>query len=323
MPDQLSQLRSRVSRALSGITVEAAGQRMRAIVGPVPEGDAKRAIEKLEQGQIPTPQELAALEMLVRLMRPAPLCKGGSVGDLPADNHAFADWPAFQQAVRPYLYCIGRIDAVAAENIDVPDPPDAPIGTGFLLTDTLLLTNAHVLNILSAGTFALSPGHGVVRFKREFGSADEAPVRIDGVIAFDRVLDVALLRMASPPPAADGRKPLVLDDSATAPAAGQAVAAIGYPSNDVDRNPLFISAIFGDRFGVKRVAPGEVTGSADHIVFHDCSTLGGNSGSPVLSLATSKVIGLHRYGTFLFSNEAIGSTSLVDFVRRSTSGVVG
>ncbi len=117
MPDQLSQLRSRVSRALSGTTVEAAGQRMRAIVGPVPEGDAKLAIDKLEQGQIPTPQELAALEMLVRLMRPAPLCQGGLVGNLPADNHAFPDWAAFQQAVRPYLYCIGRIDSVAPENI--------------------------------------------------------------------------------------------------------------------------------------------------------------------------------------------------------------
>ncbi len=130
--------------------------------------------------------------------------------------------------------------------------------------------------------------------------------------------------MASPVNGSDGRQPLQLDDSVTAQPAGQAVAAIGYPSKDADRNPLFIPAIFGDRFGVKRVSPGEITGSTDRLVFHDCSTLGGNSGSPVLSLATAKVVGLHRSGTFLFSNEAVESAALVEFVRRSTSvGGVG
>src|SRR5215212_1720823 len=218
MAEEMDQLRLRVARALKGTSVEAVANRMRAIVGPVPEGDAKRAIEKLEAGEIPSPQEKHALEVLIRLMRPAPLCKKGVVGELPEDNHGFEKWPTFQELVRPYLDCIGRIDAVAPENIGVADPPDAAIGTGFLVGKEMLLTNAHVLNILSNATFVLSPGQAVVRFKREYGGVpDEAPVRVESVIAYDRALDAALLRVASSA-AGDGRKPLVFSEAPGPPA---------------------------------------------------------------------------------------------------------
>ena len=40
---------------------------------------------------------------------------------------------------------------------------------------------------------------------------------------------------------------------------------------------------------------------------HDCSTLGGNSGSVVLSLATGDAVGLHFAGRFLEANFAVSS----------------
>ena len=41
------------------------------------------------------------------------------------------------------------------------------------------------------------------------------------------------------------------------------------------------------------------------VVLHDCSTLGGNSGSVVLDLATGQAVGLHFAGRFLEANYAV------------------
>jgi len=49
-------------------------------------------------------------------------------------------------------------------------------------------------------------------------------------------------------------------------------------------------------------------------LFHDCSTLGGNSGSPVFQLETGRVIGIHRSGFFMYRNEAVDGASLDAFV---------
>lgn len=41
------------------------------------------------------------------------------------------------------------------------------------------------------------------------------------------------------------------------------------------------------------------------VLTHDCTTLGGNSGSPVLSLESGKVVGLHFAGRFGIGNSAV------------------
>ena len=60
-------------------------------------------------------------------------------------------------------------------------------------------------------------------------------------------------------------------------------------------------------YNVKRLQPGEISGEAlaDFEIHHDCSTLGGNSGSPVVDLETHQVLGLHFGGRFLESNSAV------------------
>ena len=76
------------------------------------------------------------------------------------------------------------------------------------------------------------------------------------------------------------------------------------------------AAVFGTKFGVKRAALGEVLdGSGTPTLFHDCSTLGGNSGSPVFAVATGRVVGIHRSGFFMYRNEAVDGGSLDAFVR--------
>jgi endonuclease G len=97
----------------------------------------------------------------------------------------------------------------------------------------------------------------------------------------------------------------------------QMVAAIGYPFED-DRNPLFVKAVYQDKFGVKRGAVGEIVESQGHLVSHDCSTLGGNSGSPMMALDTGDVVGLHFTGEFMYRNDAIAASDLAAFVQKES-----
>jgi S1-C subfamily serine protease len=305
-------LLERAERAFKGLPVTEVMQRVRAIIGPsaMPSTEqgqlAQQALDALRNMQRPTPMQLSALELVIRLMRPAPLSKAGMLEDVDEDiKPNFNHWPRFRELVAPYLYSVGRINLL----------PNEGVGTGFLVSDSLLVTNKHVLNQLSRGTGVLERGQAVVRFRFEYGSTDPGDLDADitGVEAIHETLDIALLRL-SPQTMTSGRRVLELDD---APAAvGQQVAAVGYPFKD-SRNPLFVPGIFGaDRLGVKRAAVGEIVKVGAQSVYHDCSTLGGNSGSPLFAMETARVVGLHCEGFFLYRNEAVDGASLRDFVRQ-------
>ena len=65
--------------------------------------------------------------------------------------------------------------------------------------------------------------------------------------------------------------------------------------------------LFANVYNVKRLQPGNflryLTGN--NLFTHDCSTLGGNSGSPVLDLDSHRIIGLHFGGSFQKFNNAV------------------
>jgi endonuclease G len=100
----------------------------------------------------------------------------------------------------------------------------------------------------------------------------------------------------------------------------QLVASVGYPALD-RRRPESIPVqmqIFDGVFEKKRIAPGYTLGRDDFMSFghkvkalqHDCSTLGGNSGSCVYSLDSQTVIGLHFAGIYLVANYAVPTWEL-------------
>ena len=316
MPDEsidpLRRFLGRASRALGGHDVADALAKVRAIVGPatIPAGEeeAQSAWDKLRNGDAPTPPELAALETVIRLLRPAPLSHAGNLDDLPdhqGQNLYPQDlkdqWSAFRTLVGPLLYSIGRVNLKDGTHI----------GTGFLVADGVLASNRHVLADLTFGVEVLAPGSAQVVFQREDGAADKPEHIVDilGVLSIHLSLDMALLAVRRL-----GR-PVVDIDTKTLPE-GHRIAAIGYPAKDEARNPIFAGPIFRDRFGVKRAAIGEVLdGTTSPNLFHDCSTLGGNSGSPLFSLETGKAVGIHRAGFFMYRNEAIDGDSLNRFVR--------
>jgi len=304
----------RATRALGKHEVSEAVAKDRAIIGvEIPDGERKAqdAWKKLRDGDTPTWEELAALEIVIRLLRPAPLSHNGQLDDLPdEEGHNLYtqdlkdEWSAFCKRVRPLLYSIGRVDRVEGTNTHV--------GTGFLVADGVLATNRHVLDELTFGTGNLAAGRAKVIFQREDGTNDDPKhiVEIYGAIGTHKTLDMALLSVPKL-----GR-PLV-DIETTSPTEGDRIAAVGYPAKDETRNPLFMGPIYGNKLGVKRAAIGEVLdGTKTPNLFHDCSTLGGNSGSPLFSLQSGRVVGIHRAGFFMYRNEALDGVSLSLFINQ-------
>lgn len=310
MDDKHELYLARATRAFGDQPVGKVLDRIKAIVGPnnMPPIEqsklAEQALDRLKNGKKPTPKQLAALEFVIRLMRPAILSRQGALDNLsPEVAPSFPDWAGFQKSVKPFLYSIGRIDLIPKESV----------GTGWLVSDGVLVTNKHVLDHLSKGTGVLEKGQAVVRFKFESGAPDEEePTNITGVVGVHDELDIALLEVEKQK-LTPTRKALSVQSKPVE--AGHPVVAIGYPFDDSRRNPLFISAIFEGKFGVKRAAPGEVSNLGERSIFHDCSTLGGNSGSPILSMKTGRVVGLHSDGYFLFRNEAVDGAALSKFLQ--------
>lgn len=305
-------LLARAGRALGQHEVGDAVAKVRAIVGPqaIPasEAAASAAWTKLRNGDAPTPAELAALEIVIRLLRPVPLAHGGALDDLPDQPQGHNlypqelkdQWSAFRVAVQPLLYSIGRVDLFDGTHM----------GTGFLVADGVVATNRHVLAQMTFGTEVLSPGQAKVNFYREDGANDKPShiVPVEEVLSIHETLDMVLLAVPKL-----GR-PVVIVDLGGA-AEGDRVAAIGYPARDEGRNPLFTQLTFANKYGVKRAAIGEALDSSTAPnLFHDCSTLGGNSGSPVFSLQSGRVVAIHRAGYFMYRNEAVHGEALGAFV---------
>jgi hypothetical protein len=99
------------------------------------------------------------------------------------------------------------------------------------------------------------------------------------------------------------------------------VATIGYPARDprVPDQDL-VRRIFGDVYEKKRLAPGQVIAVSPDEIEHDCSTLGGNSGSALLNLSTGEAVGLHFSGLFLQANFAVPAPQVRELLRRVQSG---
>jgi S1-C subfamily serine protease len=306
--EERERLKKRVERTFGERQISEVILPVRAIVGPrMPAGEkvAEEAREKLAKGLEPTPSERAALEVMIRLLRPALVYGANRFDALPLHNVYGADlralWDSFRTGLGALAFSVGRIDT--ADGVK--------LGSGFLIAEDRLVTNDHVLDALSYGTFVLERGQGFVRFQQRWDPADtEDPVPIVRVIATDPYLDIAILEIE--PQANAPHAPFLLSDVDSAD--GDFVAVLGYPLKDGGRNPAFMEALFENKYGVKRGAPGEIVKTDTSVAFHDCSTLGGNSGSPVLSLKTGKVVGLHRSGTFMFRNEAVQATALREFV---------
>jgi endonuclease G len=205
------------------------------------------------------------------------------------------------------------------------------VGTAWLVADDIIVTNRHV-----ALVFAQRKGNGFsfrvspfgepyaarLDFREEHLQAASFEVEVEEVLYVteddDEHPDIAFLRLRR---TAGVPLPEPIPLAATAPVEGQTIAVVGYPAFDDRNNVEDMARIFGGAYGVKRLAPGEVRGLLPDGGFtHDCTTLGGNSGSCVLDVATGAAVGLHFAGEYERANYAVGAEVLREYLKRLAGG---
>jgi S1-C subfamily serine protease len=225
---------------------------------------------------------------------------------------------------------------LAAKSVGRIHQGSVTLGTGFLVAYDVVMTNRHVAESLSTnidGTLKIRAGwEPAIDFigdsvpkiasslaKGEHGklyhTGETRCFRIGSVLYADPELDIALLRIeftvnpkrgesVQPLVPVTGLKPpapLTLASTGV-PAGRRPVYVVGFPNHDDTADFSELKNVFHNTFDVKRLQPGHLTRvvmhHADRIeIGHDCSTLRGNSGSPIIDLETNEVLGIHVRGS--------------------------
>ncbi|HWI00590.1 MAG TPA: serine protease [Propionibacteriaceae bacterium] len=276
-----------------------------------------------------TAEAQLGIEAIVSVARPALMIHDGAFGDPP---------PPWDHILGPHRERI-TTTSLSVGRIGVRGLPQVPYaGTGFLVAEDVVMTNCHVARVFSQsgpdGDWSFQPG---LEVELDFVEDPDTPkatggppsgVRIDDVIGIHPALDLALLRVTPSEAAAGMAKPLTLMSQEPGPLPGRNVYVLGYPAPDYRNDRAVQRSIFGDRYFVKRLQPGAgmpppagaifrmepcSTGAEqEDVMFHDASTLGGNSGSCVVDLESNQVMGLHFAGQYMQYNEAVALWRLAD-----------
>lgn len=287
-------------------------------------GEAKAAVEgavaKLDRPDTMTPPERMALEaIIIPDRRPAI--------NIANDDYVVThrDWlhlnaDPVRARIKRAIPAIGRLE--------VPSRPDLPYGgTAFLVGPNLVMTNRHVAELFVDGTgrgLAFRAGaQATMNFveEAERSIADRFAVR--SVVVVHPYWDMALLRIEDVSIA-----PLLL--SLDDPASPQEdVVVIGFPAFNPRLDRVVQDEVFGGVYNVKRLQPGrrlarrsiDSFGKSVNAATHDASTLGGNSGSAVIAVATGQVVGLHFGGAYLDTNYAVPARDLALDARLVDAGI--
>ncbi|MCA8977036.1 MAG: trypsin-like peptidase domain-containing protein, partial [Planctomycetes bacterium] len=258
------------------------------------------------------------LEAIVRLhARPSLLVVDGRI-DL-------TDGQVWRRRLAPYtavleraMQSVGRVDLYDDDSFDW-------VGTAWVVAENTVVTNRHVVEafgkkdgerwvfVQKSAPRAVSAD---VDFVAEHGCATVNKVRVAGIRWVwhgpGPSADLALMELEGsgiPDPI-----PLSEHDGDQ----DRFIAVVGYPARDSRNEDAAMARIFDNLYGIKRFAPGQITNATDAMRFeHDCSTLGGNSGSVVLDVETGHAIGLHFGGTFKKANFAVRASVVRDALSRS------
>ena len=203
------------------------------------------------------------------------------------------------------------------------------VGTAWLIEPNVVITNRHVAEVFAkkgSNGFVfrenfLGKTYGArIDFFEEYEREDVEEIKVSRIlyVADSSEPDIALMEL---------KKEVVLPDPI--PMSGrqvddrQIVGVIGYPAYD-SRNPEGpMQRYFTGIYDVKRFAPGKISYDAgtEHYFVHDCTTLGGNSGSKVIDLESGEVVGLHFAGRYGEGNFAVKTSFIKDALTRTSVSV--
>ncbi|AOF86360.1 DNA/RNA non-specific endonuclease family protein [Hydrogenophaga sp. RAC07] len=200
------------------------------------------------------------------------------------------------------------------------------VGTGWRIDDDLLVTNRHVALVFGAQQgkrflFRTNTVGRYVRARIDFREEHRVPDFSEFNVAeivwiapdVDEAPDMAILKVHK-----DAGLPKPLSLATKDVEAGEDIAVVGYPARDSRNDAGLMSRIFGDVYDVKRFSPGKVQAVPKGVwhLTHDCTTLGGNSGSAVLGLGSGQVVGLHFGGQFRKTNFAVKASIIRQLLRQ-------
>jgi S1-C subfamily serine protease len=292
---------------------------------------ARRAVEALRQTRgmevrLRPEEEVGVQALLAFTSRPVLLVQGDRFAEPPP---VWADLDdLYRSDIETALRSVGRVELTG-------HPTFAWAGTAWVAAPGLVVTNRHVIQCFAepaAGTrWRLRQGMTAsIDFGRELDVEPDGSrifdVPADATILVHPEHDLALMPVARTSRDGAGTFPTALGIAADGGAVGEGrkVFVAGHPERD-DSAPerLLQYRLFQGIFGVKRLQPGQVMAvlSDKSTVLHDCSTLGGNSGSPVVDLETNQVIGLHYAGFHRHANLAVAFWTLADDPLLRTAGV--
>ena len=285
---------------------------------------ARSALRKVEQNEALQPSEANYLEAIILPKeRPVVFVQKGtfSITDPLWSHLSQTDNRTRLEAAIP---AIGRVE--------LPNNPSIPYGgTGFVVGPGLMMTNRHVAEIFARGlgtkTVTFKPGESAaVDFKREFQSTESLSLVVEKVLMIHPYWDMAILKVSGLP---SSIKPLNLAIRTPEELIGQDVAVVGYPAKDWRNDSTVQDQVFGGVYYVKRLQPGKIRerkpcnsfGKTLNAMTHDCSTLGGNSGSAIIDVSNGQIVGLHFAGVYLEDNFAVPTYELARDTRVVDLGV--
>jgi endonuclease G len=233
---------------------------------------------------------------------------------------------AAREMLLPVVRAVGRIEL--RNHFDL-----RYAGTGFLVRPNVLVTAYHVAHnfarelkrkvggeVISELTFRRNLGNQPmevgVDFLEESGSSEEETFRIARVLHLDKETEIALLEVdgveenpVNGEPTGLPLEALLSEDEV----AEQDVVVIGYPGKDVTiPSTETLNRLFGTELEKKRLSPGRIFKVTDKLLKHDCSTLSGSSGSPLVGLNSGLVVGLHLEGQYSVENSAIPAARILE-----------
>ncbi|MBI2689357.1 MAG: trypsin-like peptidase domain-containing protein [Acidobacteria bacterium] len=283
---------------------------------------ALRAAENVRSGTPLTAEHQVVMEaIVVPFLRPVYDILAGTFQPLPAP------WELLNtqsQNVNNAIQAIGRLE--------VGGLPGVPYGgTGFLVAPNLILTNRHVAELVTSSlgiqNLTFIPGRSArLDLKQEIVPSAPVFLTVRSVKMVHPYWDAAILQVDGVPP---GLAPLNLASASPDNLAKRTVAVIGYPAMDSRGDIPTQLKMFHGVFQKKRLLPGftmgfrqiDSYGRTVEALAHDCSTLGGNSGSAVIDPVSGLVLGLHFAGIELQANFAVPAWELARDSRIVDAGI--
>jgi hypothetical protein len=181
--------------------------------------------------------------------------------------------------------------------------------TGFLVSDTLLMTNQHCVSSSDEANSTL----GDLGYDRP--DIPYRTLRVTELVAVSAPLDYALLRLEQPAPAGFARLKLNPDFELKD---GAPLLVIEHPLGGYKQVSIESCEISGTAL------PGASSQRTDF--GHKCDTLNGSSGSPVLDEVSGTVVGLHHFGfdpaSETFVNRAVSIKWVVADLRQRQPAIL-